>query len=138
MASTMRRLLQGKIHRATVTHADLDYDGSLTVDRTLMEAAGLVPYEKVHIWNVTRGTRLSTYVIEGEADSGVICANGAAAHHIRPGDLVIIAAFCDVPAEAISEHRPKVVLVDEHNRIRSVSRAVVGGPVGVVQAGAAA
>src|SRR5947209_15119169 len=91
-----RFMLKSKIHRATVTHADVDYEGSVTLDPRLLEAADILPYEKVHVWNVTRGTRLETYAIPGEAGSGVVCINGAAAHLARPGDLVIIATFVDL------------------------------------------
>src|SRR5439155_19497786 len=89
----MRKMLRAKIHRATVTQANLDYEGSITIDRALMDATDLLPNEAVCVWNVTSGTRFETYAVEGEADSGVICVNGAAAHLVRPGDLIIIAAF---------------------------------------------
>jgi len=109
-------VFKSKIHRATVTHADVDYEGSVTIDARLLEAAKIVPYEAVHIWNVTRGTRLITYAIDGPRDSGVICVNGAAAHRNSPGDLVILATFADLtPAEARS-HVPTVVRVDSQNR----------------------
>src|SRR5262245_4894856 len=84
------QLFKSKIHRATVTHADLAYEGSVTIDRELMEAANILPYEAIHIWNVTRGTRLVTYALEGPAGSGAVCVNGAAAHLNQPGDLVIL------------------------------------------------
>ncbi len=89
----MKSMLKCKIHRATVTDAVLHYEGSVTIDKTLMDAAGLVEYEQVHIWNVDNGNRFTTYAIEGEADSGVICLNGAAARQVSKGDLVIIACF---------------------------------------------
>src|SRR6201986_3918945 len=95
-----RTLFRSKIHRATVTQADLDYEGSVTIDATLMRAADILPYEKVHIWNRTNGARLETYALEGEAGSGVICVNGAAAHLARPGDMVIIATFAEAADEA--------------------------------------
>ena len=88
-----RTLFKSKIHRATVTQADLDYEGSVTIDAELMRAADILPYEKVHIWNRTNGSRLETYALEAPAGSGVICVNGAAAHHAQPGDIVIIATF---------------------------------------------
>src|SRR5438552_663263 len=91
-----RTLFKSKIHRATVTHADLDYEGSITIDAELMRAADIVPYEKVAVWNVTRGSRLETYAIEGGAGSGLVCVNGAAAHHNQPGDVVIIATFAEL------------------------------------------
>lgn len=113
----MRRMFLGKIHRAKVTQADLDYEGSVTIDADLMEAAGMLNHEELHVWNLTRGTRLVTYAIEGEAGSGVVCVNGAAAHHARPGDLVILATFGQLTeAEAVT-HRPRVVRVDSENRI---------------------
>jgi aspartate 1-decarboxylase len=89
----MRSCLRSKIHRATVTHADLHYEGSLSIDRWLMDEADIAPFEEVHVWNITRGTRLTTYAIEAPARSGVICANGAAAHLINVGNLIIIATF---------------------------------------------
>ena len=121
-------MFKSKIHRATVTHADLAYEGSVTVDRDLLEAAEILPFEAVHIWNVTRGTRLVTYALEGPAGSGAICVNRAAAHLNSPGDLVIIATFAEMTAEEAREHRPKVVRVDEQNRITDTS-AEKPGPV---------
>ena len=113
-----RTLFRSKIHRATVTQADLDYEGSVTIDATLMRAADILPYEKVHIWNRTNGNRLETYALEGAAGSGVICVNGAAAHLARPGDIVIIATFAEAADEAEARAwRPIVVHVDAHNRI---------------------
>ena len=88
-----RRMFLAKLHRATVTQADLHYEGSVTIDADLLDASGILPHEEVHIWDVTSGSRLSTYALEGPRGSGVICINGAAAHHISPGDLVIIATF---------------------------------------------
>jgi aspartate 1-decarboxylase len=122
-----RRMFLSKIHRATVTHADVHYEGSVTIDQTLLRAAGMLPHEEVHIWNVTRGTRLVTYTLEGPPDSGVICINGAAAHLMKPGDLVILATFATMSTEAAQTHEPTVVLVDEHNRIKEL-RAEVPGP----------
>ncbi len=112
-----RTLLKSKIHRATVTEADLEYEGSLTLDRELMDAADLLPYEKVHIFNVTNGHRFSTYVIEGKAGDREICVNGAAAHLAREGDCLIIASFSSYPEDECLDHRPKLVYVDEQNRI---------------------
>lgn len=112
-----RIMLKSKIHRATVTGADLHYEGSVTIDRDLMDAADLVSYEKVAVWNVTNGSRLETYAIEGQRGSGVICLNGAAARLVAPKDLVIIASFVNMEnAEAI-KHEPKLVFVDEENRM---------------------
>src|SRR5512143_3626852 len=110
-----RTLLGGKIHRATVTHADLAYEGSLTIDPELMRAADILPYERVHIWNVTNGSRLETYALAGEAGSGVICINGAAARHAQPGDRVIIATFADVEEAEARAWKPTVVRVDAEN-----------------------
>jgi aspartate 1-decarboxylase len=123
-----RFMLKSKIHRATVTHADLHYEGSLTLDRDLLEAADIVPFEQVHVWNVTQGTRLWTYAMSGERGSGVVCINGAAAHLATPGDLVIVATFTELEDEAARRHVPKVVLVDEKNRIRDLEMVEIAGP----------
>jgi aspartate 1-decarboxylase len=112
-----RRMFLGKIYRARVTHADLDYEGSLTVDADLMDAVGMIPHEEVHIWNVTRGTRLVTYVLQGPRGSGVIGIGGAAAHHHGPGDRVVLAIFGQMSDDEARVHTPKVVRVDRHNRI---------------------
>jgi len=120
-------LFKGKLHRATVTHADLDYEGSVTIAADLLEAAGILEHEQVHVWNVTRGTRLVTYALRGDAGSGIVCINGAAAHLARPGDKVIIATFAEVAAEAAATWQPTVVLVDDANRIVG-SGAEVAGP----------
>jgi aspartate 1-decarboxylase len=110
-------LLKGKIHRATVTEANVDYEGSLTVDATLLEASGILPWELIHVWDVTRGTRLVTYAMVGEPNSGIICVNGAGAHLVKPGDLVIVAAFCEMEEAEARRHQPKIVRVNEKNRI---------------------
>jgi aspartate 1-decarboxylase len=110
----------GKIHRARVTHADLHYEGSVTIDGTLMDAAGMLEHEEVHIWNVTRGSRLVTYTLRGPEGSGVVCINGAAAHGNRPGDLVILAVFGDVEEAEARRLRPRVVFVDDENRIHEI------------------
>jgi aspartate 1-decarboxylase len=123
-----RRLFKSKIHRATVTQADLHYEGSVTIDANLMETADILPHEEVHVWNVTRGTRLTTYAIRGEAGSGVICINGAAAHLCHAGDIVIIATFAEYDDAEARTHRPRVVLVDEQNRIKDPSAVEVPGP----------
>ncbi|MBJ6763533.1 aspartate 1-decarboxylase [Myxococcaceae bacterium JPH2] len=124
----MRRILfKSKIHRATVTQADLDYEGSVTIDRNLLRASDILPYEKVAIWNVTRGTRLETYALEGEAGSGVICINGAAAHLNQPGDLVIIATFAEVEESELAGWKPTVVFVDAKNRqVNGITEEVPG------------
>ncbi len=118
-----RTLFKSKIHRATVTHADLHYEGSVTIDAELMRAADILPNEHVHIWNITNGSRIETYALEGEAGSGVVCVNGAAAHQHRPGDLVIIATFAEAEDEdEARQWKPTVVLVDGRNR-------PTGGPI---------
>lgn len=123
----MRRVLfKSKIHRATVTHADVDYEGSVTIDKDLLEASDILPYEKVAVWNVTRGTRLETYALEGERGSGVICINGAAAHLNQPGDLVILATFTEVEDAEARTWKPTVVLVDEKNRAVSKIDEIAG------------
>jgi len=112
----MRKMLTGKIHRATVTGADLHYEGSITIDSDLMTAAGMLPNEAVHVWNVNNGERFETYTVLGEPGSGVVCINGAAAHKVSVGDLVIIAAFGWMPNEEAARWKPAVVFVDERNR----------------------
>ncbi|MDX2054096.1 MAG: aspartate 1-decarboxylase [Polyangiaceae bacterium] len=119
-------LFKSKIHRATVTHADLEYEGSVSIDADLLREANIVPYEAVHIWNVSRGTRLMTYALPGPSGSGVICINGAAAHLNQPGDLVILATFAEMTAEEAQTHKPRVVRVDAHNRITDTSDEVPG------------
>ena len=112
-----RNMLNAKIHRVTVTQSDLNYVGSVTIDRTLLEAARLLPGERVDIADVTNGNRLTTYVIEGEAGSGQVCINGAAAHLIRPGDIVIIIAYAMMDEAEARTFLPRVVFVDQKNRI---------------------
>lgn len=112
-----RRMFLAKIHRATVTDADLDYEGSVTLDAALMEAAGILDHEELHVWNLTRGTRLVTYAIAGEAGSGTVCVNGAAAHLVEPGDLVILATYGQMSEEEARSHRPRIVRVDARNRM---------------------
>jgi aspartate 1-decarboxylase len=125
----MRRILfKSKIHRATVTQADLDYEGSVTIDRNLLRAADILPFEKVAVWNVTRGTRLETYALEGEPGSGVICINGAAAHLNKPGDLVILATFAEVEEHEATRWKPTVVFVDAANRIVPGRTEEIPGP----------
>jgi aspartate 1-decarboxylase len=121
-------LLKSKIHRATVTHADLDYEGSVTIDAQLMDAADISPHEAVHVWNVTGGARLVTYALPGPRASGVVCINGAAAHLNRPGDLVILATFADMTPEEARVHRPKVIRVDASNCPTGETREEVPGP----------
>jgi len=121
-------MLKSKIHRATVTQADVNYEGSLTLDADLLNAADILANEEVHVWNVTRGTRLRTYAIAGERGSGIVCVNGAAAHLVQPGDLVIVATFALLDKNAVANHQPKVILVDKRNRIRRDEPAEVPGP----------
>ncbi|MFE9450787.1 aspartate 1-decarboxylase [Streptomyces sp. NPDC006739] len=113
----LRTLIKSKIHRATVTQADLHYVGSVTIDADLLDAADLLPGELVHIVDITNGARLETYVIEGERGSGVVGINGAAAHLVHPGDLVIIISYAQVTDSEAREWRPRVVHVDRDNRI---------------------
>lgn len=112
----IRPFLHAKIHRMIVTQADLDYEGSLTLDRDLMDAAEMLPFQKIEVYNVTRGTRLSTYLIEGPRGEGDCCINGAAAHLCKPGDRVIICTYAELSDDEIPEHKPRVVLVREHNK----------------------
>jgi len=114
-----RQMLRCKIHRATVTRTDLHYEGSITVDVALMEAAGMLPHEAVWIWNVNNGERFETYVLAGVRGSGEICLNGAAARKAQPGDLVIIAAFGWMEDEQALQHSPRVVMVSAQNRLIS-------------------
>lgn len=112
-----RKMLKGKIHRATITEANLHYEGSITIDADLMEAADLIEYEQVDVWNITNGNRFSTYAMAGKRGSGTICINGAAAHKARAGEMVIIASFGWMSEEEAARHKPRVVLVDESNRV---------------------
>ncbi len=123
----LRTVLNGKIHRATVTGADLDYIGSITIDETLLAAADMLPFERVQVVDVTNGARLETYIIAGEAGSGVIQLNGAAAHLVNVGDLVIIMAYAQVEDAEAHDWKPKVVLVDERNAITQAYDLPVGG-----------
>ena len=115
-------MLKGKIHRATVTQAELNYVGSITIDESLMEAAGIIEYEKVQIADVDNGARFETYVIAGETGSGIICLNGAAARMVSTGDKVIIMSYAQMQPQEVKENPPKVVFVDENNQITSVTR----------------
>jgi len=115
-------MFKSKIHRATVTQAELNYAGSLTVDPLLLEAAGMLPYEQVHVLNINTGARFTTYLIEGERGSGTICLNGAAARLGAPGDLIIAITYAQMDAAEAKGFHPTVVLVDGQNRIVDVSR----------------
>ena len=113
----MRTMLKSKIHRARVTEVDLDYEGSITIDRSLMEASDILPFERVEVLNVNNGARLSTYAIEGVANSGIIGINGAAARLVAKGDIVIILSYCQVPDDEAISMTPSIVRVDSQNRI---------------------
>lgn len=114
-------MLKGKIHRATVVQAELNYVGSITVDPALMEAAGILEYEKVQIVDVENGSRFETYTIAGEENSGMICLNGAAARQVQVGDHIIIMAYCEMTPEEAKSHRPKVVFVNDDNKVQRIS-----------------
>lgn len=122
-------VFKSKIHRATVTHADLEYEGSVTIDADLLDAADILPHEMVHVWNVTNGSRLTTYALEGPRGSRAICVNGAAAHLTRPGDVVIIATFAEMTRDEARAHIPRVVLVNETNDVIDPARREEPGPV---------
>lgn len=117
----MRKFLRSKIHRATVTGADLDYEGSILIDAALLEAAGILPFESVHIWNVANGKRFETYAIEGPSGSRQVILNGAAARLVHNGDKIIIATFCWLDESSVASHEPTVVLLGEANEVLSGS-----------------
>jgi aspartate 1-decarboxylase len=123
-----RTFFKSKIHRATVTQADLDYEGSVTIDEDLMDAACIWNHEAVHIWNITRGTRLQTYALRGPRGSGTVCINGAAAHLNEPGDMVILATFAELEEAEARTFVPKVVLVDRNNKIVMKDAVEIAGP----------
>lgn len=115
-------MLKGKIHRATVMQAELDYVGSITVDEVLLEASGILEYEKVQIVDINNGERFETYTIAGERGSGMICLNGAAARCVQKGDKIIIMCYCQMTPEEVKDNPPKVVFVDEKNQISRITR----------------
>jgi aspartate 1-decarboxylase len=115
-----RTLLKSKIHRATVTHCELHYEGSCGIDEDLLDAANLCENEQIHVWNINNGERFVTYVIKAPRGSGIISLNGSAARRASQGDLVIIAAFAQVHEEQVSTHQPKLVFMDEANRIKEL------------------
>jgi len=117
------RMLKGKIHRARVTGADLNYEGSIEIDSSLMEAAGILPFEKVDIWSITTGDRFSTYALPAERRSGIIALNGAAARKVQPGDEIIITAFVSMNEKEAEQWNPKIVFVDEKNRFKPLTHA---------------
>ena len=112
-----RRFLNSKIHKATVTDSRIDYEGSCEIDRVLLDSAGILPYEKIDIYNITNGERFTTYAIEGKPDSGSICINGAACHKANIGDKIIICVYIDLEVSEIKNHSPKIIHVDEKNNI---------------------
>ena len=115
----MRQMLKSKIHRATVTQSDLEYEGSIAIDETLMKAADILPHEKVSVWNITNGQRFETYALKAEKGSGVICINGAAARLAAPDDRVIIASWLDMESEQAEKWKPRLVFVNDDNTIKS-------------------
>jgi aspartate 1-decarboxylase len=122
----MQRLMfKSKIHRATVTAANRDYEGSLTVDADLLDAADILPFEQIHVWDVTNGARLVTYALPGVPGSGEVCVNGAGAHLVNPGDLVIVATYATMSGRKARKHQPTVVMVDGANKIREADPAEI-------------
>jgi len=120
-----RIMLKSKIHRATLTDANLDYEGSITIDEALMEAADILPFEQVQIYDINNGSRFETYVITGERGTGTICVNGAAARLVNSGDLIIIASYVGLDEKAATAHEPKLIYVNEKNEIVSEKRTLV-------------
>jgi aspartate 1-decarboxylase len=117
-------LLKAKLHRARVSHAELDYEGSCAIDGQLLDAAGMLDYEQIQIYNVTNGERFTTYAMRAETGSGIISINGAAAHRAKPGDVIIICAYCEMsPAEAMN-HKPRLIYLNEHNKVVRTSNAI--------------
>ena len=120
----MQRLMfKSKIHRATVTAANLNYEGSLTVDADLLDEADILPYEQIHVWDVSNGARLVTYALPGSRGSGEVCVNGAGAHLVKPGDLVIVATYTLMSGRKAKKYEPTVVFVDESNQLRDADPA---------------
>lgn len=113
-------MFKSKIHRATVTEANIDYEGSLTIDQDLLDAADMLAWEQVHVWDIDNGARLVTYILPGPRGSGVVCINGAAAHLVKPGHKVILATYAQLEEREARTHKPKVILVDDDNRIRKI------------------
>ena len=117
-------MLKSKLHRVTVTHSELHYEGSCAIDEVLLEAANIREYEKIEIYNVTNGERFSTYAIRGERNSGIISTNGAAAHKAAPGDIVIIATYSDYTELELESYKPDLVYVDDQNRIKELKQNI--------------
>lgn len=120
-----RIMLKSKIHRASVTDANLDYEGSITIDKDLMDEAEILPYEQVNIYNVTNGNRFHTYAIEGKRGSGIVCINGAAAHLAKKGDVIIIATYTAMDEAAAKQHHPISVYVNEENKVKDVRHQIM-------------
>jgi aspartate 1-decarboxylase len=119
-----RHFLRSKLHRVTVTHSELDYEGSVAIDGDLLEAASIAEYERIDVYNVTNGERFSTYAIRAEAGSGIISVNGAAAHKAAPGDIAILCAFAELEEKDVASFRPILVYVDEENKIKNTRRSI--------------
>ena len=117
-------LLKAKLHRARVSHAELDYEGSCAIDGQLLDAAGMLDYEQIQIYNVTNGERFTTYAMRAEAGSGIISINGAAAHRAKPGDVIIICAYCQLNAAEAMNHKPRLIYLNEHNKVVRTSNAI--------------
>lgn len=117
-------MLKGKIHRVTVTHAELHYEGSIAIDGDLLDAAGMREYEQIHAWNVNNGERFVTYALRAEEGSGIISVNGSAAHRAQPGDLIIIAAFVSLTEAEAVQHKPQLVYVDADNRVARTNTSI--------------
>lgn len=122
-----RQMLRSKIHRIAVTECNVEYEGSLTLDTTIMREAGMVPYERIDVYDVDNANRFSTYLIEGRPGSGECCVNGAAARLVSMGDKLILASYCTVEDEDLADHEPQIVVVGETNRIKEVKRAEGAG-----------
>jgi aspartate 1-decarboxylase len=122
-------LLKAKIHRAVVTEANLNYEGSITIDKNILEASGIYAHEQVHVVDIENGQRFITYVIEGTPGSGAMCINGAAARLVSPGDRIIVITYCQVTAEEAKSHRPRVVLMDEKNTVKDAYNLKPGVPI---------
>ena len=120
----MVTMLQAKLHRARVTHSELEYEGSCAIDGTLLDAAGMREYQQIDIYNITNGERFTTYAIRAEADSGIVSVNGAAAHKANPGDIIIIATYTALDQRELGSFKPTLVYVNEHNRIIRTSNSI--------------
>ncbi|MEY4669485.1 MAG: Aspartate 1-decarboxylase [Pseudomonadota bacterium] len=120
MNGAFRKLLLAKIHGAVVTEANVDYEGSITIPALLLRSTGLLPHEAVHVWNITRGTRFETYILDGGERHREIHVNGAAAHMVKPGDSLIVAGFVHLPAETAHLHEPKVVFLNKDNSVKDI------------------